>query len=135
MSFRTQKAAGPPLIAGPADSFRDGEFSADHRSLDGTLGGGGRYRYSYAKNVDFYIFEEYYIYKKDKGSGNMMEWEKLLSTDKLGVEETEPKDWESYPINAFEKDYNKIVSSAAFRRLQDKTQVSAARDISGSLCI
>lgn len=53
----------------------------------------------------------------------MMEWEKLLSTDKLGVEETEPRDWESYPINAFEKDYNKIVSSAAFRRLQDKTQV------------
>ena len=28
-----------------------------------------------------------------------------------------------YPINEFEKDYNKIVSSAAFRRLQDKTQV------------
>jgi len=52
-----------------------------------------------------------------------MEWGSLLSTNKLGEEAAEPKDWASYPINAFEKDYNKIVSSAAFRRLQDKTQV------------
>lgn len=52
-----------------------------------------------------------------------MDWTRLLSTDKLGVEDTEPNDWSYYPINEFEKDYNKIVSSAAFRRLQDKTQV------------
>lgn len=52
-----------------------------------------------------------------------MEWTSLLSTDKLGEEVAEPRDWTNYPINAFEKDYNKIVSSAAFRRLQDKTQV------------
>lgn len=52
-----------------------------------------------------------------------MEWKSLLSTDKLGEETEEPKDWANYPINAFERDYNKIVSSAAFRRLQDKTQV------------
>lgn len=52
-----------------------------------------------------------------------MEWANLLSIDKLGIEEPEPRDWENYPINSFEKDYNKIVSSAAFRRLQDKTQV------------
>lgn len=52
-----------------------------------------------------------------------MEWASLLSTDKLCEETTEPRDWANYPINAFEKDYNKIVSSAAFRRLQDKTQV------------
>lgn len=52
-----------------------------------------------------------------------MEWASLLSTDKLGKDEKEPKDWDSYPINSFEKDYSKIVSSAAFRRLQDKTQV------------
>ncbi|WP_343253348.1 deoxyguanosinetriphosphate triphosphohydrolase [Ligaoa zhengdingensis] len=52
-----------------------------------------------------------------------MEWASLLSTNKLGAEVEEPRDWASYPINAFEKDYNKIVSSAAFRRLQDKTQV------------
>lgn len=52
-----------------------------------------------------------------------MEWRKLLSTRKLAREEQEPSDFEQYPISAFEKDYNKIVSSAAFRRLQDKTQV------------
>lgn len=52
-----------------------------------------------------------------------MDWSKLLSTEKLGAEDPDPRDWEYYPINEFEKDYNKIVSSAAFRRLQDKTQV------------
>jgi len=52
-----------------------------------------------------------------------MEWKKLLSTEKLTPENSEPKVFSDYPINEFEKDYNKIVSSAAFRRLQDKTQV------------
>lgn len=52
-----------------------------------------------------------------------MDWKKLLSTEKLLAEEPEPEAFAQYPINAFEKDYHKIVSSAAFRRLQDKTQV------------
>ena len=52
-----------------------------------------------------------------------MNWETLLSTQKLAQEEEEPVEFRNYPINEFEKDYNKIVSSAAFRRLQDKTQV------------
>lgn len=52
-----------------------------------------------------------------------MEWLSLLSTEKLVAEEGEPDVFSQYPINEFEKDYNKIVSSAAFRRLQDKTQV------------
>lgn len=52
-----------------------------------------------------------------------MEWLSLLSTEKLMKEELEPDVFLQYPINEFEKDYNKIVSSAAFRRLQDKTQV------------
>ena len=52
-----------------------------------------------------------------------MDWGKLLSTQKLASEESEPKQFQDYPINAFEKDFNKIVSSASFRRLQDKTQV------------
>lgn len=52
-----------------------------------------------------------------------MEWQSLLSMEKLVEEEAEPEVFFQYPINEFEKDYNKIVSSAAFRRLQDKTQV------------
>ena len=52
-----------------------------------------------------------------------MEWTQLLSTEKIAPEKTEPTQFGSYPINESEKDYNKIVSSAAFRRLQDKTQV------------
>ncbi|MCL2150075.1 MAG: deoxyguanosinetriphosphate triphosphohydrolase [Dehalococcoidia bacterium] len=52
-----------------------------------------------------------------------MEWSVLLSTQKLAEEEPEPEEFKQYPINAFEKDYNEIVSSVVFRRLQDKTQV------------
>ena len=52
-----------------------------------------------------------------------MNWEALLSINKLEEEPEEPRCFGRYPINEFEKDYNKIVSSAAFRRLQDKTQV------------
>jgi len=52
-----------------------------------------------------------------------MEWHKLLSVEKLMDEEPDDESWKQYPINEFEKDYNKIVSCAAFRRLQDKTQV------------
>ncbi|BAE85078.1 deoxyguanosinetriphosphate triphosphohydrolase [Desulfitobacterium hafniense] len=52
-----------------------------------------------------------------------MEWDTLLSTQKLIDEDPEPREFDQYPINAFEKDYSKIVSSAVFRRLQDKTQV------------
>ena len=52
-----------------------------------------------------------------------MEWKKLLSDKKLYDEPPEDKRLDDYPISVFERDYNKIVSSAAFRRLQDKTQV------------
>lgn len=52
-----------------------------------------------------------------------MEWDKLLSKRRLMELEKEPSSFEKYPINEFEKDYNRIVSSPAFRRLQDKTQV------------
>ena len=52
-----------------------------------------------------------------------MEWKALLSTEKLSPEIAEQAVFKDYPINEFEKDYSKIVSSAAFRRLQDKTQV------------
>ena len=52
-----------------------------------------------------------------------MDWDKLLSTQKLAPEEPEPAQFQDYPMNAFEKDFNKIVSCSSFRRLQDKTQV------------
>ena len=57
-----------------------------------------------------------------KGGIDMI-WEQLLSTQKLKPEEEEPRQFQDYPINDFEKDFSKIVSSAVFRRLQDKTQV------------
>lgn len=52
-----------------------------------------------------------------------MEWKVLLSSEKLRPDPSDPEAFSSYPINGFEIDYNRIVSSSAFRRLQDKTQV------------
>lgn len=52
-----------------------------------------------------------------------MEWKKLLSFETQVEKEKEPDDFEKYPISELEKDYKAIISSAAFRRLQDKTQV------------
>lgn len=52
-----------------------------------------------------------------------MEWKNLLSVRTQANRDEEPKEWSNYPINDLEKDYKSIISSAAFRRLQDKTQV------------
>lgn len=52
-----------------------------------------------------------------------MEWKKLLTENRLVDEEKFPETFSDYYISPFERDYEKIVSSAAFRRLQDKTQV------------
>ncbi len=52
-----------------------------------------------------------------------MEWRKLLSLQTQVSREEEPGDFKKYPISDLEKDYKAIVSSSAFRRLQDKTQV------------
>ena len=51
-----------------------------------------------------------------------MEWKKLLyapRSESLDI----PEDMNKYPMNDFEQDYWRIVNSAPFRRLQDKTQV------------
>ncbi len=50
----------------------------------------------------------------------MMEWRKLLSTRRLGESGREPL---SPARDPFQKDFDRIVFSSAFRRLQDKTQV------------
>ena len=58
-----------------------------------------------------------------KGMDIFMEWKKLLTQSRLNKEEKDPSAFEDYYISPFERDYERIVSSAAFRRLQDKTQV------------
>lgn len=52
-----------------------------------------------------------------------MKWKNLLTQTRLSEEEQDPKAFDAYYISPFERDYERIVSSAAFRRLQDKTQV------------
>ncbi len=52
-----------------------------------------------------------------------MDWIWLISNETQVEREPEPPEWANYPISDFEKDYKSIISSAAFRRLQDKTQV------------
>jgi len=52
-----------------------------------------------------------------------MEWEKLLSLKTRGEREKLPEQFECFPMNEVERDYEQIISSSAFRRLQDKTQV------------
>lgn len=52
-----------------------------------------------------------------------MEWNKLLSPKTKMERKKEPEKFFEYPINDMETDYEQIISSSAFRRLQDKTQV------------
>jgi dGTPase len=51
-----------------------------------------------------------------------MEWDKLLSIRRLGKVDA-PKGKGHEPRTEFTRDYDRIVFSSAFRRLQDKTQV------------
>ena len=51
-----------------------------------------------------------------------MEWEKLLTDSRIG-EKTTSKQKEQDSRSEFQKDFDRIVFSPAFRRLQDKTQV------------
>ena len=51
-----------------------------------------------------------------------MEWKTLLSTQRQG-EKKKARQFDRFDVNDFDDDFLAIVSSQAFRRLQDKTQV------------
>ncbi len=51
-----------------------------------------------------------------------MDWRRLLSTRRLGRSAAEPAE-AALPRTEFTRDYDRLIFSSAFRRLQDKTQV------------
>ena len=50
-----------------------------------------------------------------------MQWETLLSTKRFGMEAYHKKDTEDR--SEFQRDYDRLIFSSPFRRLQNKTQV------------
>lgn len=54
--------------------------------------------------------------------GTIMNWEKLLSTKRWGSEDKYIEDQED-ARSEFQRDYDRIIFSSPFRRLQNKTQV------------
>lgn len=52
---------------------------------------------------------------------NKMEWDKLLSTLRFGQEHLRDRD--QHARTEFQRDYDRLVFSSPFRRLQNKTQV------------
>ena len=53
-----------------------------------------------------------------------MRWEELLSAKRCRGGQTRGRNVKSSDLRSeFEKDYHRIIGSASFRRLQDKTQV------------
>ena len=51
-----------------------------------------------------------------------MNWNQLLSTTRLGQEELVTKD-QKHSRTQFQRDYDRIIFSSPFRRMQNKTQV------------
>lgn len=56
-------------------------------------------------------------------SDHNMTWETLLCVERQQKKEEKPKQFKQFALNEFDDDYLSIISSQAFRRLQDKTQV------------
>jgi len=52
----------------------------------------------------------------------MVKWEKLISESRLGLEERPAQEMDDIR-SIFQRDYDRIIFSSPFRRLQDKTQV------------
>src|SRR5690606_15783927 len=52
-----------------------------------------------------------------------LDWEKLLSDQRYGQPPSAARPGANMPRTEFEKDYDRVVFSAPFRRLADKTQV------------
>jgi dGTPase len=53
----------------------------------------------------------------------MMNWHQLLSAERLGKEGNEKLSNQDYARSQFQRDYDRIIFSSPFRRLQNKTQV------------
>ena len=52
-----------------------------------------------------------------------MEWSQLLSPKRVRTDQVHREKKKTDLRSSFEKDYHRIIGSASFRRLQDKTQV------------
>lgn len=61
--------------------------------------------------------------KEEKSTSKRLSWENLLSAERQRIRQAQQNSQDLR--NEFEKDYHRIVQSASFRRLQDKTQVFA----------
>lgn len=53
----------------------------------------------------------------------MLDWNKLLSQKRLGIEEDGDSENHNFSRSQFQRDYDRIIFSSPFRRLQNKTQV------------
>ena len=52
-----------------------------------------------------------------------MKWEQLICAERQQKKEDKPKQFAQFDLDAFDDDFLSVISSQAFRRLQDKTQV------------
>ena len=62
--------------------------------------------------------KRFIVFKNINGM-DMMNWNDLLTTRRLGMEHSEKHDGRS----EFQRDFDRLIFSAPFRRLQNKTQV------------